>query len=176
MGIVQQARRKGANQRVAATRTLEVARPQAELAAAIAELFATWNGAADAAFEASLATRGRMDRWASKNTSPNTRHYFVLERPDRLLVTFGVRAQWVAEHNLTRYGQGWIAQVVPSGSSDNGALRIDVTLLKWTIDDAGRIWNGESYVQLLEGLVAGLDGRYVSDPVNAEDCHFVRRA
>ena len=176
MGIIQQQQRKAANQRVAAPRMLEVKCANAGLADAVRELFATWNSAADAAFEASLAAKDRLARWASSGSSPNSRHYFILERPDHLMVTFGARAQFVADRNLTGYGQGWVARIEPTGTGKDDARRIEVTLLKWSVDDGGRIWNGYSYVQMLDGLVAGLDGRCISEPVDHEDCLFVSLA
>jgi hypothetical protein len=173
--MVQRSLYKKANQRVAATRVLEVAGAQAGLPEAIQGLFDAWNSAADAEFEASLATKGRLMRWASSNSVPRSRHYFLLERPDHLMVTFGVTAGRVAERGFNPNDRGWVARVEPAGSSDGGATHIGVALVKWSVDDGGRIWNGDRYVQMLDGLVAGFDGRYVSDPVNEEDLHFVRQ-
>ena len=176
MGVVRRSLYKKPNQRVVATRLLEVACPHAGLPEAFQGLFDSWNGAADAKFEESLATRGRLDRWASSNRSPKSRHYFLLEQPDHLMVTFGVAAKFVADRGLNRHDHGWVARVAPAGSSEDGATHIGVSLVKWIVDDGGRIWNGGRYVQLLDGLVAGLNGRYVSDPVKQEDCHFVSLA
>lgn len=175
-GIVQRSLYKNANDRVAARRVLEVACPQAELSEVIQGLFDSWNSAADTEFETSLAAKGRLERWASSKSLPSSRHYFLLKRPDHLMVTFGVTAKFAAERGLNRLDHGWIARIAQAGDSDDGARRIGVSLVKWIVDDGGRIWNGGRYVQLLDGLVAGLNGRYASDPVRQEDCHFVSRA
>lgn len=176
MGVVQRSVHKAGNQRVAAPRVLEVSCARPALPEAIQGLFDTWNSASDAEFEASLATKGRMLRWAANNTSPNTRHYFLLEQAGKFIATFGVRAAFVAERGLKNQGEGWIAQITPADGGGEGTTHINVVLLRWSVDDAGRIWNGGRYVQLLDGLIEGLHGRYVSEPVKQEDWHFVSRA
>jgi len=164
-----------ANQRVAAARELEVGCAHASLPLAVQGLLDTWNSASDAVAEASLATRGRFMR-SLGGSMPVTRHYFLLEQPGHLMVTFGMRPQRVLERGFNPNDRGWLAHVVPLGDGDDGAIRIVVGLKKWSVNDDGLIWNGSRYVQLLEGLVAGLNGRYVSAPVDEEDHRFVSRA
>lgn len=175
MGVVQRSVHKAGNQRVAAPRVLEVSCTRQALPETIQRLFDAWNSASDATFEAALPAMNRMLRWAAKNTSPNTRHYFLLEQSGKFIVTFGVRAAFVAERGLKNQGEGWIAQITPVDGGGEGTTHISVILLRWSTDDAGRIWNGGRYVQLLDGLVEGLNGRYVSEPVKQEDCRFVSR-
>lgn len=163
-----------ANQRVAATRVLEIPCAPADLAAAVQGLIDKWNSAADTAFETSLATHGRFHRWLNSSETPSERHYSMLKRPDHLWVTFGMSAARVAEHGFNPYSRGWIAVVVP-GEYSAGRMRVTVTLAKWSVNDERLIWNGGRYVQLLDGLVAGLGGRYVSAPVDENDHHFVSR-
>ncbi len=166
-----------ANQRVAARRILEVARQPAELAAAIQELLDKWNTAADAAFEASLATKGKFGRWAAANNgTPQKRHYFLLARSDQLWITYGIRATWVAERGFSAASQGWLAEIVPGKPGPGNAMSLAILLGKFSVNDKGYIWNGGRYVQLLDGLVAGLGGRYVSAPVDESDCRFVSYA
>jgi hypothetical protein len=176
MGVVQRSLHKKANQRVAASRVLEVSCALPALPEAIQRLFDAWNSASDNKFEASLSTKGRMSRWAANNSSPNTRHYFLLEQAGQLIATFGVRAAFVAERGLKNHGEGWIAQITPVGGGGEGTTHINVVLLRWSVDDGGRIWNGGRYVQMLDGLIEGLNGSYVSEPVSQEDCNFVSRA
>lgn len=177
MGIGQRSSHKEASQRVAATRVLAVACAPASLAEAVQGLFDTWNSASDAEFEASLLTKNRLMRWASKDESPTKRHYLMLRQSNHLAVTFGMTPKFAIERGLNnKFIQGWLGRIAPAGSGNDGATHIGVSLLKWRLDDAGRIWNGGRYVQMLDGLVAGLNGRYISDPVNEEDCHFVSMA
>ncbi len=177
MGLGQRSSYKEASQRVAATRVLAVACAPTSVAEAVQGLFDTWNSASDAAFEASLATQNRFMRWASKDTSPTKRHYFLLRQATHLMVTFGVSPKFAIEQGLNnKFIQGWLGRIATAGSGDDGATHIGISLLKWRLDDAGRIWNGGRYVQMLDGLVSGLGGRYISDPVNEEDCHFVSMA
>jgi hypothetical protein len=177
MGIVQQSMHKKANQRVAAARTLAVRCPRDAQTAAIRALFDKWNLAADETFEERLAgTKSKIMRKALSGRSPNTRHYFLLQQPGSFVVTFGFDAKLIAENRLRGLGEGWIAQIVPAGDGDDGEANVAVSLLKWQIDGAGHIWNGTRYIQLLDGLVAGLDGRYLSDPVDGKDHYFVSRA
>ena len=176
MGVVQRSVHKAGNQRVAAPRVLEVSCTRQALTEALQRLFDAWNSASDAKFEASLATKGRMARWAANNSSPNMRHYFLLEQAGKFIATFGVRATFVAERGLAHQGNGWIAQITPVDGGGEGTTHISVVLLRWSTDDAGRIWNGSRYVQMLDGLVEGLHGRYVSEPVKQEDCRFVSLA
>ena len=162
---------------MAATRVLEVACVQAGLSQVVQGLFDTWNLASDAEFEASLATKNRLMRWASKDTPPTRRHYLLLRQSNHLAVTFGMSPKFAIERGLNNsFIQGWLGRIAPVGSGDEGTTRIGVSLLKWRVDDAGRIWNGGRYVQMLDGLVSGLNGRYISDPVDEKDCHFVSLA
>jgi hypothetical protein len=178
MGIVQQSMHKKANQRVAATRSLAVRCPRDAQPEAIRALFGKWNIAADEAFEETLeGTKSKIMRRALSSSSPNTRHYFLLEqKPGSFTVTFGFDAKLIAENRLRGLGEGWIAQIAPAGDGEEGETNIAVSLLKWRIDGAGHIWNGSRYIQLLDGLVGGLDGRYLSDPVDGKDHYFVSRA
>jgi hypothetical protein len=164
-----------ANQRVAATRVLEVSCEPGRFIAAVQELLDKWNSAADAAFDASLASKGGLQRWASSGSPPLTRHYFLLERPDHLWVTFGVTAARVAERGFNPNDRGWLAVITPKDHGTDGTMRILVTLARWSVNNQRQIWNGIRYVQMLDGLVVGLDGRYVSAPVDKNDHHFIRR-
>jgi hypothetical protein len=174
VGMVQRSIAKKANQRVAEGRILEVECGPAAVHEAVRGLLETWNNASDAAFEARLETKGRFGRWVSSNSSPRSRHYFSVERPGHLMVTFGVTATRVVERGFNPADRGWIARIEPAGSSPDGRALIKATLARWVTNDAGLIWNGDSYVQMLDGLVANLDGRYVSAPVAEEDHRFVR--
>jgi hypothetical protein len=165
-----------ANQRIAASRVLEVSCDPTRLTSAIQGLIDRWNSAADAAFESSLASKSRFQRWVSSGDVPSGRHYFLLERPEHLWVTFGVRAARVAERGFNPNDRGWLSAIAPGPHEASGTMQITVTLAKWSVNDARLIWNGERYVQLLDGLVAGLDGRYISAPVDEEDLHFIRYA
>jgi hypothetical protein len=165
-----------ANQRVAASRVLEVSCERGRLAEAIQVLLDRWNTAADAAFAASLEAKSSFQRRISSGRTPNSRHYFLLQRGDHLWVTFGVPAARVAERGFNPNDRGWLAAVAPGDGGTDGALRIVVTLAKWSVNDSRLIWNGGRYVQLLDGLAAGLDGRYVSAPVDSDDRHFVSYA
>jgi hypothetical protein len=176
VGVIQRLRYKDANQRVAANRVLEVTCPQDQLAETIQQLFDGWNSASDAEYEASLATMGRVTRWAASNRSPTTRHYFLLAQPGHLLVTFGTSAKWFAERGLSSASHAWAGRITPVSGGDGDRTHIDVVLMRWCVDDGGRIWNGARYVELLDGLVAGLNGRYVSAPVDKQDYHFVAMA
>ena len=77
-------------------------------------------------------------------------------------MTFGMRAARVAERGFNPNDRGWLAVITPGDHGTHGTMRITVTLAKWSVNDARLIWNGNRYVQLLDGLVAGLGGRYVS--------------
>lgn len=79
MGIIERSIRDKANQRVAATRTLEVACRLDQLSDTIQGLFDTWNGAADAEYQKSLATRGKFLRWLATDF-PLGRHYHCSSR------------------------------------------------------------------------------------------------
>jgi hypothetical protein len=167
--------RREANQRVAAVRKLEVCCGQASLPQAVQGQLDTWNSASDAAAEASLATRGRFMR-SLGGSMPVTRHYFLLEQPGHLMVTFAMRPQRMLERGFNPNNHGWLAHIVPLGDGDNGATRITIELKKWSVNDGSLIWNGNRYVQLLDGLVAGLNGRYISAPVDGEDQRFISQA
>jgi hypothetical protein len=165
-----------ANQRVATTRVLEVSCEPSRLGGAVQELFDKWNATADAAFEASLAAKGGFLRWASSGRPPFTRHYFLLERSDHFWVTFAMTATGVAERGFNPNNRGWLAVITPKDHGSDGTMRILVTLAKWSANDQRLIWNGTRYVQLLDGLVAGLNGRYVSAPVDENDKYFIGNA
>jgi hypothetical protein len=162
-----------ANQRVAMSRVIEVSGESASLAEAIQALLDQWNSAADRAFAAGLAAKGGIQRWASSGAAPGSRHYFLLQRSDHLWVTFGVRALRVAERGFNPNDRGWLAVVTPEENGADRKIRIMVTLAKWSVNDRRLMWNGGRYIQLLDGLVAGLDGRYVSAPVDENDHHFI---
>lgn len=165
-----------ANQRVATTRVIAVSCEPGHLAIAIQGLFDKWNAASDAAFEASLASKRGLQRWASSGNLPFTRHYFLLERSNSIWVTFGVTASRVAEKGFNPHDHGWLSVVVPDVCGPDGKLRIQVTLAKWSVNDSQWIWNGTRYVQMLDGLVAGLSGHYVSTPIDEADHHFINYA
>jgi hypothetical protein len=162
-----------ANQRVAASRVLAVSCERVGFAAAVQELTDKWNTAVDEASVAALATKGRFQRWLAGDGISITRHYFLLERSGHLWVTFGVRAARVAERGFNPNDRGWLAVITPGDRDPDGTLRITVRLDKWSVNDRHLIWNGDRYVQLLDGLVAGLSGRYISDPVDESDHRFV---
>jgi hypothetical protein len=164
-----------ANQRVAEARELEVVCGQASLSQAVQGQFDIWNRASDAAAEASLATRGRFMR-SLGGSMPVTRHYFLLEQPGHLMVTFAMRPQRMLERGFNPNNHGWLAHIVLLGHCDNGAIRIAIGLKKWSSNNDGLIWNGNRYVQLLDGLVAGLNGRYISAPVDGKDQCFIMNA
>lgn len=177
MGMVGRSRRNGANQRVAATRILAVACEPSGIHDAVQELFATWNSAADAAYEESQTAKGKFARWVSSGRLPSSRHFSVLRRLNNLMVTYGVTATRVAEKGFNPADRGWLALIEPSGERDeDGRALIAVKLARWVVNDDGFIWNGDRYVQMMDGFVAGLDGRYVSDPVNPEDVNSVHLA
>lgn len=173
MGVIRRSLNQEANQRVAAARVLEVGCMYDDLPVRVQDLFDSWNSAADAAFEASLATKGKFLRWASSGSPSLSRHYFLLAQPAYLIVTFGVRAVRVAERGFNPQDRGWLARITPEAGGDGRPVRISVTLSKWVVDDNGHIWNGGRYVQMLDGLVEGLNGRYISSPVDEEDHRFI---
>jgi hypothetical protein len=161
-----------ANQRVAAARELEVVCGQAGLPQKIKALIDAWNKKTDTAFEASLATRGRFQRWLGGGM-PVTRHYFMLEQPDHIIVTFAMQPERVLERGFNANNRGWLARIVPLNISDDGAVRISIGLVKWSANEGGMIWNGTRYIQLLDGVVTGLNGRYISARVSEEDHRFI---
>lgn len=165
-----------ANQRVAAARELEVASRPASLPRTVRGLFEKWNAAADAAFDASLETKGKFMRWVSSGSVPVTRHYFLLEQPKRLVVTFGTRAERVVEHGFNPTSHGWLARISPLGSRGGDRTRIEVALVKWSVNDDGLMWNGSAYVQLLDGLVTGLNGAFITVPVSEADHRFISQS
>ena len=114
--------------------------------------------------------------WVNSGSVPSRRHYFLLSQPDWLMATYGVRAIRVAERGFNPQDRGWAARISLAKNTDDEATRIAVALAKWSIDSNGLIWNGQRYVQMLDGLVAGLDGRYISGPVDEEDHRFIKRA
>ena len=138
-----------ANQRVAATRVLEVSCEPGSLAAAVQGLLEKWNTRSDANFAAALAAKSSFQRWLRSSDLSTTRYYFLLERPDRLWVTFGTLATRVAARGFNPNDRGWLAVVRPkddSSGTDN-KMRILVGLAKWSVDDRRLIWNGGAYVQ-----------------------------
>jgi hypothetical protein len=173
---MQRSARKRANQSVAATRTLEVACARAELTSAIQGLFDSWNSKADAAYEASLEGRSRFGRWANSGQSPASRHFFLLERPGGLMVTFGMSASRVVERGFNPNNRGWVASVKPVDGGDDGFTRIGVSLAKWSTNEDAMMWNGSRYIEFVDGLVAGLNGRYVSAQVSDKDFRSISRS
>jgi hypothetical protein len=165
---------KEANQRVAAARTLDVKLSHPTLTETLQALFERWNDAANEYAEASLEVKGRLDRWASSGRLPSSRHYFLLEQPDHLMITFGTTATKVAERGLNATSRGWVAWVT-GGAPEGEYRRIQVALVGWCSEkDSGLMWNGDRYEALLDGLVSELDGRYVTAPIDPVDLRFVR--
>jgi hypothetical protein len=164
-----------ANRRVAQQRELEVSCTGTALGKAVQGLLDAWNKADDAAYEAKLATKGRFIRWIGSGGSTVSRHYFLLKRSDHLMVTFGTSASVVAERGLNPNSHGWVSLIRMLPTAEQ-RTRISVELAKWSVNDKGFIWNGSRYVQMLDGIVAGLDGRYVSNPVADEDYHFISQS
>lgn len=175
MGVISRHMKKEANQRVAAARVLEVRLGGQGLEPVIGSLIERWNQAADATFELRQSGKGRMAKWANNNVAGSTRHYSLIPQRCYLLVVYGISAQRVIDKPFNANNHAWLADINPLGV-EASSTRISVSLRRWSVNDSGLIWNGASYVQMLDGLVEGLDGRYISQPVDPEDCHFVSYA
>jgi hypothetical protein len=175
MGVVQRKVRDTANQRVATARTLDVRCAGASLLEAIEKLIAGWNAAANDDHDAALAKMGRLARWANSDSYPGSRHFFAARGSNHLIMTFGVEAERVLQRGFNPNDHGWVAQIEELGLTSE-FTRIQVRLAKWAVNDAGLIWNGDRYVQMLDGLVHGLAGRYVSEAVDEADHRFISRS
>ncbi|HVV77345.1 MAG TPA: hypothetical protein VHC43_15045 [Mycobacteriales bacterium] len=152
MSLIAKQVRKGERERLLAPVAVPTTKPWAEVTAVITKVCTDLNAEFDA-WRSGTSLAGRW--WTNKTGRPDNFHLFCADGGDgSWYVSHGAPdplRMLQARKGTTSLISPWLARARPASSTD-GPTGVEVQLVKWIVEDNGKIGNVDRYTALLDAL------------------------